>query len=669
MSAPPPVESSTSTALVQLRSAKSTTAICEALTELGTIGDEASVAAIAEFAGKPRTSTRTCAVTALGQSNSGAARSWLVELVGDRDADIRAAAVAALAVHPNDPENRSALFAAAHTGTPDVRTAALAALGNAHVAESAPLILEALKGADPTTEATLVAALGESHDPSAMPELMRRVKEGTPTQRSAALSALGSVGGDAASGMLGDILTTGNREDARVAANALAQMGDGAAHDALMAAAASGRPDVARAALEALNDADGDDVHELMAKQLASSDPQAVGTAASYFGSHHEEAAVPSLRELALHGGREANQAVTAIASVGGEAARNALAEIAGRAGTTQGAALQQLAALPGSEEQTRALSLRLLHQGGQAASTAVDVLGGDTSPEGREALLRVVHQGGSLATSAVSALARRGDSESILAIADLARTSKNRDLRMQALGSLGATNEPRAAATLLDAMRDKDPQVRRVALQGLASIGGPDAERAITQVVTAPGTEPRARVFAVSALGRIGTPEANRQLETLTSDKDSGIARTALYALARTAPDSAAKVASQAMSTGDAQAKLVAVQISSQLDQDSMKRILLAGVKDEDPSVLEASARALGQIGGPDAQRALGDILLGSSTSDDARRMAADVLDDMGGDGAARYKDQIQKFKSDQSDSSSSDDSSSDTSADIDVE
>jgi len=91
--------------------------------------------------------------------------------------------------------------------------------------------------------------------------------------------------------------------------------------------------------------------------------------------------------------------------------------------------------------------------------------------------------------------------------------------------------------------------------------------------------------------------------------------------------------------------------------------------VKDEDPSVLEASARALGQIGGPDAQRALGDILLGSSTSDDARRMAADVLDDMGGDGAARYKDQIQKFKSDQSDSSSSDDSSSDTSADIDVE
>jgi HEAT repeat protein len=664
LAAPPPVESGTSKALVQLRSAKSPSAICEALTELGTIGDEASVAAIAEYAGKPRTSTRACAVTALGQSNTGGARSWLVELLGDKDADIRAAAVTALAVHAADPENRSALFAAAHTATPDVRTAALAALGNAHIPEAAPLILEALKKADPATEATLVAALGESHDPSAMPELMRRVKEGTPAQRSAALAALGGVG-DGAAGVLGDILSTGSRDDVRVAANALAQMGDGPAHDALMAAASSGRPEVARAALQALNESDGDDVHDLMVKQLTSTDPQAVGTAASYFGSHHEEAALPTLHDLALHGGREANEAVAAIASVGGDAARTALAEIAGHPGTSQGTALQQLAAIPGTEEQTRALSLRLLHQGGQAASTAVDVLGSDTSAEGRDALVRVVHGGGNLATSAISALARRGDSESMRAITDLARSGKNRDLRMQALSSLGSTNDPHAASTLLDALRDTDPAVRRVAVQGLASIGGPEAERAVTQVATAGATEPRARVFAVSALGRMGTPEANRQLETLTADKDNGIARTALYALARTAPESAAKVASHAMSTGDAQAKLVAVQISNQLDQDSMKSILMAGVKDEDPNVLEASARALGQIGGPDAQRALADILTSSTSTEEARHMAADVLDEMGGDGVQRYKTEIGKYKSNQSGGGDDGDSS----GDVDVE
>jgi HEAT repeat protein len=383
-----------------------------------------------------------------------------------------------------------------------------------------------------------------------------------------------------------------------------------------------------------------------MAKQLSSTDPEAVSAAASYFGDHHEQAVVPQLRDMALHGGREANQAVAAIASVGGDAARAALADIAGSAGTMQSSALQQLSTLPGGAEQARTISLRLIHDGGQAASSAVDLLGTDTSPEGRDALLRIVHGGGNLAPSAISALARRGDGPSIQAITDLARTTKSRDIRIQALSNLGSTNEPRAAATLLDALKDKDPQVRRVAVQGLASIGGPEAERAVAQVATATDGEPRSRIYAVSALGRLGTQDANRELVTLAADKNEAVARTALYALARNAPDSAAKLATRSMNGGDASARLLAVQISSQLDQDSMKQILLAGVKDEDGSVFESSARALGQLGGPDAVRALGDVLTSSSATDDARKTAAEAIDDMGGDAAQRYKDLIAKYK-----------------------
>ena len=95
------------------------------------------------------------------------------------------------------------------------------------------------------------------------------------------------------------------------------------------------------------------------------------------------------------------------------------------------------------------------------------------------------------------------------------------------------------------------------------------------------------------------------------------------------------------------------------------MKSILMAGVKDEDPNVLEASARALGQIGGPDAQRALADILTSSTSTEEARHMAADVLDEMGGDGVQRYKTEIGKYKSDQSGGGDDGDSS----GDVDVE
>jgi HEAT repeat protein len=413
-----------------------------------------------------------------------------------------------------------------------------------------------------------------------------------------------------------------------------------------MAAAASDRPSVATAALAALGDSDGEDVRELMTKSLGATDPRVVRSAAGYFGSHHDEAAVPALRDLAAHGGREADQAMIALSNVGGDAARTALFDLASRTGTTtQATALQQLATLPGGAGQARTIALSLVHQGGQAASTAVDILGTDTSPEGREALLHLVRAGGTLAPNAITQLARRGDPESIAAVTELARGSKRTDQRMTALGSLGETSDPRAQAVLLDAARDKDPQVRRVALQQLAVHGGPDAERAIADAASAATADPRSRTFAVSALGRLATPEANQKLEALTRDTDSNVARFALTSLARNDPEAAARIAIQSISSTDASTRLTAINVADQLDQDSMKRIYMTGMRDEDPMVVGAAARSLGQLGGPDAQRALIDLLTSSSSTDEQKRTAAEVMQEMGGDGAERYKDAIGKY------------------------
>jgi len=190
--------------------------------------------------------------------------------------------------------------------------------------------------------------------------------------------------------------------------------------------------------------------------------------------------------------------------------------------------------------------------------------------------------------------------------------------------------------------------------------MGGADAERAIMAAAGA-GGEPGARRVAVNSLGRIGTPDANRQLETLAKDEDTGIARTAFYALARSSPEGAARIATQTMASDDSAAKLTAIQLSGQLDQDSMRRVLLAGVKDSDPNVLNASAQALAQIGGPEAQSALGDILTAPDSPDASRRSAAEALESMGGDATQRYAAEIAKYK----DAPSEDDQGGDPNAD----
>jgi HEAT repeat protein len=95
---------------------------------------------------------------------------------------------------------------------------------------------------------------------------------------------------------------------------------------------------------------------------------------------------------------------------------------------------------------------------------------------------------------------------------------------------------------------------------------------------------------------------------------------------------------------------------MASSLGADAASRVLVLGVHDSDPSVVRVATRGLAELGGPAAEGALTELLMRSDSSDDARKLAAGALQQMGGDGARRFRDLIAKYATEDEDDSSSD-------------
>jgi HEAT repeat protein len=627
--------------LSKLESARSARAQCDALNELAESTDEAATQAIIDFAGKTG-HVKDCAISALGKSKSSAARSWLSDLLHDKDAQVRIAAVDALAAREDDPEARSILFDVAHDGTPEMRTRALVGLGNLHAAGAGPLLLDAVQAADPENQATLVSALGETHDPAALSVLSEVAKTGSQDAREAAIRSMGSLGGPEATQALSEIVRTGGAEETTTAIQALSQSDDPGAEKALLSAVTDPRPDVAQAALRSLGDRDGEDVRDVMSRALASSDPKMAGGAASYFAVHKDESAVTKLLEVAKRGNDASAEAVSALSAIGGDAARSALIDVASRPGGAQKYALRELAQDQTGKGDARRVALQLVSQGGEVASSALETLAADGSDEARDALVKAAGQGGPLAGRAVTALSRRGDPESMRALKDAA-SSKDENVRTQALYALGSSGKLEAAPVLAAAAHDKNASVRSSALMALAQLGGPDAQRAIAE--TAASSDASTRMLAVQALSQRPMPGSTGTLETLAKDHDADVARDALRALADAAPDRALPLVQDAMRSDNRASRLSALNAASSLESEPQTKILVAAVHDSDRMIVRNAARQLAQLGGPTAQSALTDLLMSSDATDETKRVAADALNDMGGEATQRFHDLISKY------------------------
>jgi HEAT repeat protein len=637
----------TGTHLQQLRDARNSTETCEALRVLAleATGDEEATSEIAAHtdATNPR-NVRICAISALEKVRSGAAKSYLGELVADSDTWVRDNALHALAEKAkDDPEAKSMVLSAAHSDDRDTRIEALLALGDAHIPEASALIQSALATETGETQSRLLSALGETHDATAVNAITKMLDDGSTQTRQAALEALGSIGGDAAIKALTDKLTTGSREDVNAAARALARTGDAGAKQALIDATKSDRRDEQIAALHALDQVEGSDVRDLMVKGLGSGDPQVVQASASWFATHSDRTAVAQITTL-LQTAPTASRSslLSTLVRIGGDDARDAIAQIARTAGADRAQALNELSGMPGGRDEARKIALRVAKEGGQDASSAIALLGQDPSQEAREALATLAKNGGAVSNQAITALARHGDAEAMRTLSDLARSGKTPELRGRALTAIAYSGNPQSAALLLGSTHDKDLDVRRAALTGLARIGGDRAERAIIDATT--DEDAATKSAAIRALGTMHSQTAQQQLEKLASG-DGTTARTAFTSLASSAPDRAAKLADRIIATGDADMRETILQSAAQFPTDVTRRISVTALHDTNDSVVSSAVSNLENIGGQDAQQALLD-LLGSDAPQGSKRAAADALQRSSTDMVQSHQSLVDKWR-----------------------
>ena len=260
-------------------------------------------------------------------------------------------------------------------------------------------------------QAQLLEALGASGDESAVPAILALAQSGSSSVRMTAVEALGTLGGDAAVNALTALLASGRRDALGVTTRALAQSHSAAGERVLLDAVAGPRREAAEAALSALSTLDGPEVRDAMQTALGASDRSNAALAAQWFGEHHDESAVPRLRELAATGAAQiTDTAVSALAEIGGDSARDAIVDLASHPGPAQSSALSQMAAVTGDPAAARALSVQLAQAaGGNTGQAAVNLLASDTSPEARDALLATARAGGVNAQTALEALAKRG--------------------------------------------------------------------------------------------------------------------------------------------------------------------------------------------------------------------------------------------------------------------
>ena len=180
----------------------------------------------------------------------------------------------------------------------------------------------------------------------------------------------------------------------------------------------------------------------------------------------------------------------------------------------------------------------------------------------------------------------------------------------------------PEATATVVSALGDPDPSVRRIAAAAMSSLRSPMAVDALSRSLS----DPRAdiRVEAVRALGLIDDDSVPTRLITALKDPEVRVREGAVEALVRWRSPAVARRLADALSSpdlrrpaGDVLIRMGAVAVEPLTDL----------VMRSDPDVRAAGGAVLERVAGPGPF--LGDL---GSTNPDTRFRAVEVLGAMGG-------------------------------------
>jgi HEAT repeat protein len=639
----------------RLQAARSTDDACEAVEELGRVGDGTAAGAIIDASRtRSHVDVRHCALAELRHVPGEASLDRLIEATHDTEPTLRDVALESLAER-DDELSRGMVIAAARAGEPSERIAALAALTHARVPGAAALVDQALETATPAQQTQLATALGASGDPAAVPTLARLASSPLDNVRGAALTASARVGGAGMTVL--QALYARSTKDAGEVLDALAGIDADDVKSLLIRASDDPRPALAAKALGELASFDGEDVRAVVSMHAGSRDPAVATAAARWLGLRGDGAAVPSLVDAAQSLDSDAaGEAMTALGGLETDASHDAILSLASRPGVARDKALRELAGTARGAAEARALAVRMMRdEGGSVAETGLSVLSGDDSPEATKALAEMAHGTSSLSREALQALGSRHDEASVLALVDIARSSTESGSRELALAALGESKDPRALRAMVDAAGD--PDLRDSALASLARTGGPEAERALK--AAASSSDVQTRSAAAQALVGELPPSMVADARTLARDPEATVSNPAFQALRSTDPTSALAIVNEDLRSTDSETRAQGVERASQLDAEATRPLLLQALRDPDPAVVSAAASALGTAGGSDAQQALLDVLTASSSTDESRRAAAQALDGMGGAASRDHADAIKRWLPEDDDVKGGDDES----------
>ncbi len=111
---------------------------------------------------------------------------------------------------------------------------------------------------------------------------------------------------------------------------------------------------------------------------------------------------------------------------------------------------------------------------------------------------------------------------------------------RLDAVKSLGESNDPKAIDYLIQAVNDADPRVEAKAVDYLGKLHAADSTPFLIQKLFTVGTRDRLRQRIVMTLGKIGDPRASRPLlQFVSQDINPDIRGAGIYALGELADES----------------------------------------------------------------------------------------------------------------------------------
>ena len=269
------------------------------------------------------------------------------------------------------------------------------------------------------------------------------------------------------------------------------------------------------------------------------------------------------------------------------------------------------------------------------AAVRAVEAMGKISDPSVVKLLCDALHSPEpAVCIAATDALGKVGGGEAVTALISCLR-NVNTQIRAEAARALGILGAAEASLPISQMLQDKEWEVRREAATALGKLNNPETLEPLAKVLD--DFDADVREAAAIALGKMGDRRAVGPLVLALKDEVAGVRRIAAAGLSRIDPDwvslpetrAAAEKLKLAIQDADPAVRFFVAQLlvnlgemsaeallgfspEDQLASPAIKRrrmatnIFIALLEDRDRDVRQASAEALGHLGGERAKQAL---------------------------------------------------------------